>query len=66
MDSAARQLLSVTNAHRIRIEVSDSRGHRFPGEPRHGLLIVEALAEEWGTCPGPAPRKSVWAELISG
>lgn len=55
--------LSVTARGRVRVEVSDTRADRLPGEPRYGLSIVAALAERWGTSPGPAPRKSVWAEL---
>ncbi|WP_031014900.1 ATP-binding protein [Streptomyces sp. NRRL F-5727] len=48
----------------LRIEVSDTRGDDLP-EPRagRGLLLVEALADRWGTTPGPVPRKTVWAEL---
>lgn len=55
----------------LRIEVTDTRGDRLPelGRPEpdadggRGLLLVEALAERWGTAPGPAPRKTVWAEV---
>ncbi|MFC5173935.1 ATP-binding protein [Streptomyces mutomycini] len=69
--------LSLT-VHRdalLRIEVTDTRGDRLPPAPGtttapangaesgRGLLIVEALADRWGTGIGPAPRKTVWAEL---
>ncbi len=57
---------------RLRVEVHDD-GPRSPqvgvGE-RHavggrGLLLVEALADEWGTTPGraPEPGKGVWFTL---
>ncbi|PJE98243.1 hypothetical protein CUT44_08210 [Streptomyces carminius] len=57
----------------LRIEVTDARGDRRPAPPPHpvpadaesgrGLLLVEALADRWGVEPGPAARKTVWAEL---
>ncbi|MFF8611753.1 ATP-binding protein [Streptomyces sp. NPDC015350] len=55
----------------LRIEVTDTRGERLPvacapatdAESGRGLLIVEALADRWGTVTGPVPRKTVWAEL---
>jgi anti-sigma regulatory factor (Ser/Thr protein kinase) len=55
----------------LRIEVTDTRPDRLPvpqpptadGESGRGLLIVEALADRWGVTEGPAPRKTVWAEL---
>ncbi|MCJ1678815.1 ATP-binding protein [Streptomyces sp. APSN-46.1] len=56
--------LSVTGAGRVRIEVSDTRADKLPGEPRYGLMIVDALSDRWGSACGPAPRKSVWAELM--
>jgi hypothetical protein len=51
--------------------VTDTRGdalprHRHPSpdaESGRGLLLVEALANRWGTELGPVPRKTVWAEL---
>ncbi|MFE6619280.1 ATP-binding protein [Streptomyces sp. NPDC057740] len=55
----------------LRIEVTDTRGDRFP-HPQHvtpeaesgrGLLLVEAFADRWGFSEGPAPRKTVWAEV---
>ncbi|WP_406304710.1 ATP-binding protein [Streptomyces sp. NBC_00885] len=60
---------------RLRIEVTDTRGDRFPpgpgapatpaagSESGRGLLIVEALADRWGVASGPVPRKTIWAEL---
>ncbi|MHB9752927.1 ATP-binding protein [Streptomyces sp. BYX5S] len=53
----------------LRIEVSDARGDRLPqpvpgvGESGRGLLLVSAVADRWGVETGPAPRKTVWAEL---
>ena len=55
----------------LRIEVTDTRGDRLPytqeadldGESGRGLLIVDALADRWGVAHGPAPRKTVWAEV---
>ncbi|MBH5336025.1 ATP-binding protein [Streptomyces pactum] len=54
----------------LRIEVSDPRGDRFP-EPRtavdgddsgRGLMMVEAVADRWGTVPLRV-GKTVWVEL---
>jgi anti-sigma regulatory factor (Ser/Thr protein kinase) len=56
----------------LRVEVVDTRGDRLPervrrepgtGESGYGLVIVGALADRWGVVPGPAPRKTVWAEF---
>ncbi|MFZ3569633.1 ATP-binding protein [Streptomyces sp. BH097] len=53
----------------LRIEVTDTRADRVPqvvapdGESGRGLLLVDALAHRWGVSEGPAPRKTVWAEL---
>ncbi|MFI2040355.1 ATP-binding protein [Streptomyces bottropensis] len=55
----------------LRIEVTDTRGERLPtaqrpspdAESGRGLLLVEALADRWGTAPGLPPRKTVWAEV---
>ncbi|TWF90531.1 ATP-binding protein [Kitasatospora viridis] len=58
----------------VRIEVSDTRTERVPptgpvpvpaedSESGRGLLIVAALATDWGMHPRPAaPGKTVWAE----
>ncbi|MFF9114332.1 ATP-binding protein [Streptomyces massasporeus] len=62
--------LSREDGGHVRIEVSDARGERRPetrdagsGEDGgRGLLLVTALAVEWGTAPRPgAPGKTVWA-----
>ncbi|WP_031507418.1 ATP-binding protein [Streptomyces megasporus] len=60
----------------LRIEVTDARGERRPpssllspaptDESGRGLLLVDALADRWGVDergPGPAPGKTVWAEV---
>ncbi|MET7364335.1 ATP-binding protein [Streptomyces sp. NPDC005566] len=67
--------LTVHREALLRIEVTDTRGDRLPplpeafavpagdAESRRGLLIVGALADRWGVDVGPAPRKTVWAEI---
>lgn len=58
----------------LRIEVTDTQGDRLPQRVRpapdadsgRGLLLVDAFADRWGTAPGPAPRKTVWAEVRVG
>ncbi|MFF0789831.1 ATP-binding protein [Streptomyces spiralis] len=55
----------------LRIEVTDTRGDVLPSrqaatepaESGYGLLLVEELADRWGVRTGPAPCKTVWAEL---
>ncbi|MGQ4387799.1 ATP-binding protein [Streptomyces sp. SAS_270] len=55
----------------LRIEVTDTRSDLLPrvqpasaeGESGRGLVLVDALADRWGVSSGPAPRKTVWAEL---
>ncbi|MDF3141660.1 MULTISPECIES: ATP-binding protein [unclassified Streptomyces] len=55
----------------VRIEVTDTCGDRLPhpqppapeAESGRGLLLVEAFADRWGFTEGPAPRKTVWAEV---
>ncbi|MEE1751839.1 ATP-binding protein [Streptomyces sp. SP18CS02] len=54
----------------LRIEVTDTQGDLLPvvrrpsdAESGRGLLLVEALADRWGTTVGPVPCKTVWAEL---
>ncbi|WP_411109493.1 ATP-binding protein [Streptomyces sp. c-19] len=55
----------------LRIEVTDTRAENLPRVQRtcpdddsgRGLLLVEALADRWGTGLGPVPRKTVWADL---
>ena len=65
------RLLLYVIGDTLRIEVTDTLGEQWP-QPQHptaeaesgrGLLIVEALADRWGTAPGPRPRKTVWAEI---
>ncbi|MEU1126464.1 ATP-binding protein [Streptomyces sp. NPDC005899] len=70
--------LTVHRDALLRIEVTDTRGDCLPpgpgaldppsgdAESGRGLLIVEALADRWGVVVGPAPRKTVWAELDFG
>ncbi|MFJ8919685.1 Histidine kinase-like ATPase domain-containing protein [Streptomyces sp. LamerLS-316] len=66
-----RLRLAVHGDALLRIEVTDTRGERLPAsevppedaESGRGLLIVAALADRWGIDIGPAPRKTVWAEL---
>jgi two-component sensor histidine kinase len=65
------RLVLYVVADTLRIEVTDTRGDRFPhvrlpapdAESGRGLVLVEALADRWGVTPGPRPRKTVWAEL---
>jgi anti-sigma regulatory factor (Ser/Thr protein kinase) len=56
----------------FRVEVTDTRSERLPapgtpspdGESGRGLLLVAALADDWGVTPRPmAPGKTVWAEF---
>ncbi|MGW2821760.1 ATP-binding protein [Streptomyces sp. NPDC001443] len=55
----------------LRIDVTDTRDDRRPWlqhpdeevESGRGLLLVDALADRWGSASGPRPRKIVWAEL---
>ncbi|MGW2746801.1 ATP-binding protein [Streptomyces sp. NPDC001450] len=59
----------------VRIEVSDTRGERVPvvrdagseEDGGRGLVLVAALAKEWGTAPRPgSPGKTVWAVVPTG
>ncbi|GAB3949842.1 ATP-binding protein [Streptomyces sparsus] len=59
-------------AGNLRVAVSDTRGERRPAMPREsgpedesgrGLLLVDALADRWGTDPRPPSGKTVWAEF---
>ncbi|MGW7239264.1 ATP-binding protein [Streptomyces sp. NPDC054804] len=61
-------------AGQVRVEVSDTRGDRLPvardagdrEDGGRGLILVAALAKEWGTTPRPgAPGKTVWAVVTS-
>ncbi|MFI1831114.1 ATP-binding protein [Streptomyces sp. NPDC020412] len=56
----------------LRIEVADCRGEQLPlsfsatcptSEYGRGLLLVEALATQWGVTPRFPSGKTVWAEL---
>ncbi|MFD5448452.1 ATP-binding protein [Streptomyces sp. NPDC003470] len=57
----------------LRIAVSDAHGDRQPSpvavsgqeeaESGRGLLLVDALADRWGTEPYPPSGKTVWAEV---
>ncbi|MFJ9356950.1 ATP-binding protein [Streptomyces mirabilis] len=60
----------------LRLEVSDTRGERRPtvvppadpdAESGRGLLVVTALADEWGVTDRlGGPGKTVWASLKAG
>ncbi|MEU9322821.1 ATP-binding protein [Streptomyces canus] len=59
-------------ASTLRIAVSDTRGECRPAkrpeqgpddESGRGLLLVDALADRWGTEPRPPSGKTVWAEI---
>ncbi|MDX2545152.1 ATP-binding protein [Streptomyces sp. WI04-05B] len=65
-----RVRLTVSTAATLRVEVSDPRAERMPC-PREvtdddqfgrGLLLVGALAEQWGVGPRDGVGKTVWAE----
>ncbi|MEV6796654.1 ATP-binding protein [Streptomyces sp. NPDC051320] len=62
------RLVVMLDATTLRIEVSDARADRLPlrcpdtgGESERGLLLVEALAAEWGVRPYSPDGKTVWA-----
>jgi anti-sigma regulatory factor (Ser/Thr protein kinase) len=65
------RLVLLVREDALRIEVTDTRAdalpRRMPPSPcadsGRGLLLVEALADRWGAGAGPAPQKTVWAEL---
>lgn len=67
---ALRPPLPGRHAATLRIEVSDTRPDRFPrlsaagsgATSGHGLLLVDALADRWGTEPRYGTGKTVWAE----
>ncbi|GAA2077704.1 ATP-binding protein [Streptomyces albiaxialis] len=71
-DFELRLVLDGT-AKTLRAEVTDTRGEERPpaaperagdeDEGGRGLLIVAALSARWGVTEGPAPLKTVWAEL---
>lgn len=58
----------------LRVEVSDTRAERVPplslderpcdAESGRGMMLVDALADAWGTKPRVnAPGKTVWAAM---
>ncbi|QIY94506.1 ATP-binding protein [Streptomyces sp. S1D4-11] len=62
------RLVVTLDATEVRVEVSDARGDRLPvkrpgegGESGRGLLLVEALADDWGVRPHAPGGKTVWA-----
>ncbi|MEU5536792.1 ATP-binding protein [Streptomyces sp. NPDC020362] len=58
------RLVLYVVADTLRIEVTDTRGDLLPRAGSGlGLRLVDALADRWGTTPGLAPRKTVWAEI---
>jgi hypothetical protein len=67
-----RLTLTLSVMGTLRIAVTDTRGECLPcvtqrdasdAESGRGLLLVDAYANRWGTEDGPAPCKTVWAEL---
>ncbi|WJY39551.1 ATP-binding protein [Streptomyces sp. P9-2B-2] len=64
------RLVMSSDVDTLRVEVTDARGDRHPvqqamglRESGHGLILVDAFADRWGTCRGPFPCKTVWAEF---
>ncbi|MFG2648527.1 ATP-binding protein [Streptomyces sp. NPDC048436] len=68
------ELRLTCHAHTLRVEVSDTLAERRPpqeperpapeGESGRGLVIVAALAKEWGVV-GREVGKTVWAEVTA-
>ena len=69
-----RLTLTATLDATLRIELTDTRADALPAVPHptddptaaesgRGLLLITALATRWGVTSGPAPCKTVWAEL---
>ncbi|MFE6750952.1 ATP-binding protein [Kitasatospora purpeofusca] len=63
---------TVRRGATLRIEVSDCRGDRLPvlppacatdGQSGRGLVLIDALADRWGTELREPNAKTVWAEL---
>ncbi|MFD9566817.1 ATP-binding protein [Streptomyces sp. NPDC059994] len=67
----AFELGLTLRARVLRVEVTDTRADKRPvaappppdAESGRGLLLVEALADRWGTVEGGAARKTVWVEV---
>ncbi|MFI9028179.1 ATP-binding protein [Streptomyces sp. NPDC053560] len=68
------RLVLLDHGRALRIEVTDPRPERLPtvghhapdGESGRGMLLVEALAERWGTDAGnDLCTKTVWCEISS-
>ncbi|MER6100842.1 ATP-binding protein [Streptomyces sp. NPDC001832] len=61
--------LALLPSGRLRIEVTDPRGECLPAASREaveggrGLIIVNALAADWGVQPCLPAGKTVWAEI---
>ncbi|MEV7501335.1 ATP-binding protein [Streptomyces sp. NPDC093018] len=68
------RLRVLTTAAALRVEVSDPRGELRPslravtGDQRfgRGLLLVQALADDWGVAPRAGVGKTVWAQWSLG
>lgn len=69
-----RLTLTLDAVDTLRVEVTDPRGDRLPRTPDpagghagsesgRGLILVAAFADRWGVDEGPAPCKTVWAEV---
>ncbi|WP_406114626.1 ATP-binding protein [Kitasatospora purpeofusca] len=63
---------TVRRGATLRIEVSDCRGDRLPvlpparvtdGQSGRGLVLIDVLADRWGTDLRDPGAKTVWAEL---
>ncbi|MFD3732576.1 ATP-binding protein [Streptomyces sp. NPDC058632] len=71
-DFAVRLTLDAT-ADVVRIEVADANAAKRPpetlptappeGESGRGLLLVDTLAQRWGTAPRHPVGKTVWADV---
>ncbi|WP_042163644.1 ATP-binding protein [Streptomyces sp. NBRC 110035] len=71
-DFAVRLTLDAT-ADVVRIEVADANATKRPpetppttppeGESGRGLLLVDTLAQRWGTVPRHPVGKTVWADV---